>query len=144
MPVWALYLVTVAIWGTSWYGIEQQLGVVAPTVSIAYRFTLAAAMLWLFCLATRRRLRFPARHHLWMALQGFCLFCTYYVLFYNAGQHIVSGLMAVVFSTMSLMNVVNVALFLRQPIDRNAMLAALVGLAGLALVLYPEPEAPAC
>src|SRR5690348_5431338 len=46
MPIWALYLVTVAIWGTSWYGIKEQLGVVAPTVSIAYRFLLAAAMLW--------------------------------------------------------------------------------------------------
>jgi drug/metabolite transporter (DMT)-like permease len=39
--------------------------------------------------------------------------------------------------------VVNVALFLRHPIDRNAMLAAVVGLAGLALVFYPELTSPA-
>lgn len=138
MPIWALYLITVAIWGSSWYGIKEQLGVVAPAVSIAYRFLLAAAILWTFCLVTRRPLRFPARHHVWMALQGLCLFCGNYILFYFAGMHLVSGLLAVCFSTMSLMNVVNVWVFFRRPLDRNAGLAALVGLAGIALVFYPK------
>jgi drug/metabolite transporter (DMT)-like permease len=138
MPTWALYLITVAIWGTSWYGIKEQLGVVAPTVSIAYRFFLAAAILWVFCLATRRPLRFRAQDHGWMALQGLCLFCGNYILFYFAGMHLVSGLLAVCFSTMSLMNVVNVWVFFRRPLDRNAGLAALVGLAGIALVFYPK------
>jgi drug/metabolite transporter (DMT)-like permease len=137
MPIWALYVITVAIWGTSWYGIEEQLGVVAPTVSIAYRFILASAMLVLYCLMTRKSLRFPARGHFWMALQGLCLFCGNYILFYFAGAHLVSGLVAVCFSTMSMMNVVNQSLFMRQPFDRNAALAALVGLAGLMLVFYP-------
>src|SRR5262249_18471549 len=39
---------------------------------------------------------------------------------------------------MSLMNVVNVWVFFRRPLDRNAGLAALVGLAGIALVFYPK------
>lgn len=138
MPVWALYLVTVAIWGSSWYGIKEQLGVVAPTVSIAYRFLLAAAILWGFCLATRRPVRFSPQDHLWMALQGLCLFCGNYILFYFAGMHLVSGLLAVCFSTMSLMNVVNVWLFFRRPLDRNAGIAALVGIAGIALIFYPR------
>jgi drug/metabolite transporter (DMT)-like permease len=138
MPIWALYLITVAIWGTSWYGIKEQLGVVAPTVSIAYRFLLAAAILWTFCLVTRRSLRFHPRDHVWMALQGLCLFCGNYILFYFAGMHLVSGLLAVCFSTMSLMNVVNVWVFFRRPLDRNAGLAALVGLAGIAMVFYPR------
>ena len=46
LPVWALYVITVAIWGSSWYGIKEQLGVVAPAVSLAYRFLLAAAILF--------------------------------------------------------------------------------------------------
>ena len=138
MPIWALYAVTVAIWGSSWYGIKEQVGIVAPTVSIAYRFLLAAAMLFLFCVVTRRSLRFPARAHAWMALQGLFLFCGNYILFYYSAMHLVSGLLAVCFSTMSLMNVVNAALFLRQRIDRNAALAALVGLVGIALTFYPK------
>ncbi len=84
LPVWALYVITVAIWGSSWYGIKEQLGVVAPTVSLAYRFFLAAAILWLFCAVTRRSLRFPRSSHVWMAMQALCLFCGNYILFYYA------------------------------------------------------------
>jgi drug/metabolite transporter (DMT)-like permease len=138
MPIWALYLITVAIWGSSWYGIREQLGVVAPTVSLSYRFLLAAAILWVFCAVTRRSLRFAPRVHGWMALQALFLFCGNYILFYYAGSHVVSGLLALCFSTISLMNVANTALFMRQPVDRDAVWAGLVGLAGLVLVFVPE------
>lgn len=138
LPVWALYVITVAIWGSSWYGIKEQLGVVAPAVSLAYRFLLAAAILWLFCAATRRSLRFPLSAHLWMALQALCLFCGNYILFYYAGFHVVSGLLALCFSTIPLMNVLNASLFLRQPVDRGVIVPSLVSLAGLVLVFLPE------
>jgi len=138
LPVWALYVITVAIWGSSWYGIKEQLGVVAPTVSLAYRFFLAAAILWVTCAVTRRSLKFPLSSHLWMALQALCLFCANYILFYYAGMHVVSGLLALCFSTIPLMNVLNSALFLRQPVDRNVIAPSLVSLAGLVLVFLPE------
>jgi drug/metabolite transporter (DMT)-like permease len=138
LPVWVLYVITVAIWGTSWYGIKEQLGVVAPTVSLAYRFALAAAILWTFCIVTRRSLRFPAASHVWMALQALCLFCGNYILFYYAGFHVVSGLLALCFSTIPLMNVFNAAWFVGEPVDRNVIAPSLVSLAGLVLVFLPE------
>lgn len=138
MPVWALYTLVVVIWGTSWYGIEQQLGVVAPQVSLAYRFLLSAVILIGFCLVTRRSLRFSRRALMLMAGQGLCLFCANYILFYFAGMHLVSGLLAVCFSTMSVMNIINLAVFFGQRIDQRALVAAMVGLVGLALVFYPE------
>jgi drug/metabolite transporter (DMT)-like permease len=142
MPAWVLYLLVVSIWGSSWYGIELQLGVVAPQVSLAYRFLLAAAILLVFCAATRRKLRFPSSAHRLMAAQGLFLFCVNYLLFYYSGHYLVSGLMAVCFSTMSVMNVANMALFFRQRPDNRVVLAALVGLAGLGLVFYPEFARP--
>lgn len=138
MPIWMLYAIVVAIWGSSWYGIEQQIGVVAPQVSLAYRFLLSAAILILFCLATRRRLRYPAGAYGLMMTQGLFLFCGNYILFYFASMHLVSGLLAVCFSTMSLMNIFNLAVLFRQKVDRRALFAALVGLAGLACVFAPE------
>ena len=138
LPVWALYVITVAIWGSSWYGIKEQLGVVAPTVSLTYRFFLAAAILWVFCAVTRRNLRFPRSSHIWMATQALCLFCGNYILFYYAGFHVVSGLLALCFSTIPLMNVFNAALFLRHPVDRSVIAPSLVSLAGLILVFLPE------
>lgn len=141
MPVWALYTIVVLIWGSSWYGIEQQLGVVAPQVSLSYRFLLSAVILIGFCAITRRSLRFPGRVILLMAVQGMCLFCGNYILYYFAGSHLVSGLLAVCFSTMSMMNILNLALFFRQKIDGRAFVAALIGLTGLCLVFYPELSA---
>jgi drug/metabolite transporter (DMT)-like permease len=47
------------IWGSTWLAIKYQLGVVAPEVSVAYRFGLAPLLLGAWCVATGRSLRFP-------------------------------------------------------------------------------------
>lgn len=138
MPVTLLYAIVVAIWGSSWLGIRFQLGVVAPELSIAYRFLLSAAILVAFCLATRRSLRFARRDHLFFAAQGLTLFSLNYLLFYWATGHVTSGLVAVVFSTITVMNIVNGALFFGTPVDARVALAAGGGIVGLALVYWPE------
>ncbi len=66
----SLYLAAVLIWGSTWYAIKFQLGVVAPEVSLVYRFGLAALILLLFCVLTRRNLRYSATQHGFIALQG--------------------------------------------------------------------------
>ena len=40
-----LYAVAVLIWGSTWFAIEFQLGVVAPEVSIVYRYLAASFLL---------------------------------------------------------------------------------------------------
>lgn len=138
MPVTLLYVVVVAIWGSSWLGIKFQLGVVAPELSIVYRFLLAAGILVAFCAVTRRRLRFSRRDHLFFAAQGLTLFSLNYLLFYVAAGYVTSGLLAVAFSTITVMNIGNGALFFRAPIDRRVVFAALAGIVGLGLVYWPE------
>ena len=39
-----LYIVTVLIWGSTWFAIEFQLGEVAIEASLAYRYLAAAAI----------------------------------------------------------------------------------------------------
>ena len=39
-----LFLITVLIWGSTWFAIEFQIGVVAAEVSLAYRYLLASAL----------------------------------------------------------------------------------------------------
>ena len=138
MPVTLLYTIVVAIWGSSWLGIKYQLGHVAPDLSIAYRFLLAAGILLAFCLATRRSLRFSRRDHLFFAAQGFTLFSLNYLLFYVAAGYVTSGLMAVAFSTITVMNIANGALLFGHRIDRRVAIGALAGIVGLALVYWPE------
>ena len=40
----ALFLASTLIWGSTWLGIKFQLGVVAPEISVVYRFAAAGAI----------------------------------------------------------------------------------------------------
>ena len=96
-----LYVVTVLIWGSTWFAITLQLGTVPPAVSVAWRFLLAAAILLGFSLLRGLPLRFSRREHLFMALQGLLLFCLNYVGFYISEQYLASGLVAVICSMLT-------------------------------------------
>lgn len=133
-----LYGATVLIWGSTWYAIKLQLGTVEPDLSVAYRFLIAAAALIAFCLATGRRLRFAPRHHIYIAAQGFFLFSLNYWLFYNATFHLTTGVIAVVFSLILLMNIVNGALLFGTRVEPKVLGAAVLGLVGIVLVFRRE------
>ena len=134
----SLYLVSVLIWGSTWLVIKFQLGQVSPIVSVAWRFGLAALMLMAYALAQRRRLRFPPRDHAWIALQGVLLFGINYIGVYLSEQYLVSGLVAVVFSLVVFANSLGLRLFFGTPIRANALLAATLGVAGVALIFGRE------
>lgn len=132
------YVITVLIWGSTWLAIKFQLGVVPPELSIAYRFSLAAAILFLFSAARGLRLSFDRAEHTFMALQGFLLFSFNYIMVYLAEGYLTSGLVAIIFSTIIITNVVFGAVFLRTPVQARVVVGALVGIGGLALIFAPE------
>lgn len=137
----ALYLSTVLIWGSTFIAIPLQLGEVPGDVSIAYRFGLSALVLMFWCRLTRRSLKFGFGQHLWMAGQGLMLFGFNYMLVYQAAADITSGLIAVVFSTIIVMNIVNGALFFGNRVPRSVIVGAAFGLVGICLVFLPEIRA---
>lgn len=134
----SLYLAAVLIWGSTWYAIKFQLGVVAAEVSLVYRFALAALVLLVFCLATRRNLRYSPRQHFFIALQGLFLFSSNYLVFYWATGLLTSGIVALMFSTVILMNIVNGALFLRSRVSGRVIVGALFGITGIAAIFWSE------
>jgi len=138
MQVLLLYAVLVLIWGSTWAAIRYQLGPVAVEVSVAYRFAIAASILFAFALATGRNLRIPWRLYPMIVLQGLLLFSGNYFLVYYATAYITSGLIAVVFSGLVLVNAVNERLFFKTPVDRSIVIAATLGLSGIALIFWPE------
>jgi len=133
-----LYLLTVVIWGTTWIAIKFQLGVVPAPVSIAYRFWIAATVLFLFLLATRRQVWPPRQAWRYLLAQGVALFCCNFLCFYYASQWVPSGLVAVVFSTAPIWNAVNLRLFMGRPIRRQVLVGSLLGLSGIALLFLPQ------
>jgi drug/metabolite transporter (DMT)-like permease len=133
-----LYLSTILIWGTTWIAIKYQLGEVAPIVSIAHRFALAAVVMLLISLPRWRQLRLSGRDHLFVLLQGLTMFSTNYVFVYASAAQLTSGLIAVMFSTMVILSSLNGALFLRRPIERSVLLGAALGLLGMGAIFLPE------
>ncbi len=133
-----LFGATVLIWGTTWIAIKYQVGLVPESVSVAYRFALAAVLIFLWVWARRLPLRFAVRDHAFMAGQGLCIFSTNFYLFYRAAEHLTSGLLAVIFSLAVVMNIVNGAIFLRVRPDLRTLLGAACGLLGMTVVFWPE------
>lgn len=141
MNNWVLYSLTVVIWGSTWIGIKYQLGVVDPMASVAHRFLLSALLIWVFLLLRRQPLRLPLRDHPFLLLQGLCLFCVNYYFVYHAEMVLTSGLVAVVFSSLMMFNVINGALFMGSPVHGGVVLGGVIGLLGMAAVFWPELDA---
>jgi len=133
-----LYITTVAVWGTSWIAVTFQLGNVAPVISVAYRFWIAAAIMIVLCLVTGRRLSFGPGQQRWIALQGVLLFGTNFSLVYTSQFYLTSGLAALIFSTIVFMNILASAVIFRTAIEPRVALGAVIGVAGIATIFWPE------
>lgn len=133
-----LYLTTVLIWGTSWVAIKYQLGSVDPLVSIAHRMLLATILCVILTILTQGLARISARDHLRIFFQGLCLFSGNYVFIYAATADLSTGLVAVVFSTMVVLNALGGALFMGMPLRAPVLLGGALGLLGMAGLFLPE------
>lgn len=134
----ALFVIASLIWGSTWLAIKFQLGVMGAEWSVALRFAIAAAVLGGFCALTKRSLRFDRRTHAFLALQGALLFGFNYVGVYWAEQYATSGLVAVLFSTIVFMNPIGARLVFGAPLTIRTVIAASLGVVGVALLFLPE------
>ena len=126
------------IWGSTWAAIPYQLGVVAAEVSVGYRFGIAAIVLYLYALASQRKLAVPAYTYPVIFLQGALLFCVNYFFVYYGTARITSGLVAVVFTMILPFNAVFDRLFFGTRIDARLALAAVLGIGGIIMIFWPE------
>jgi len=92
------------VWGTSWYALTLQLGVVDPVVSLVDRFSLAAALLFLWCIFRGDSVRLSLRQHKAAAGVGLFSFTLDYSFTYYAEKYVVSGIVAVVFAALAFVN----------------------------------------
>ena len=138
MHVLLLYTTVVLIWGSTWAAIPFQLGTVAEEVSVSYRFGLAAITLYAYGVLSRRPLRLPASAFPLVFLQGALLFCINYFFVYYGTAHLTSGIVAVLFSAILILNALFERLFFGRTIDARFWLAAGIGITGIALIFSSE------
>lgn len=135
---WQLFAICVLTWGTTWYAITFQLGHTAPEVDVALRFALAGSVVLAMCALRGFRLRFPLRDHALFALQGIFLYGVSYVCVYHAEKHLVSGLVAVGYSASPLVTGLGAHALFGLRVSARFIVGGLLGLAGVALMFWPE------
>jgi len=138
MRVAFLYAAVVLIWGSTWAVIPYQLGSVAEEVSVAYRFALGSLSLFLYAALTRRRVGIPLRQYGMIVLTGSLMFSANYLFVYYSINHVTSGLVAVVFSLLVVINGFFERMFFGVAFEKRLVLASLFGVAGITCLFWPE------
>lgn len=135
----SLYAAIIFAWSTSWYPLSLQVGVVAPEVSLTWRFAGASLLMFLFLVITKRPIHFSLANHARFALLGVLIFSTNFLMFYYAAlQGLASGLLSVIFSTASITSLILSSLLFKQRPDKRVALGGLIGISGIAFVFWPE------
>ncbi len=134
-----LYLLTIAIWGSTWILAKYQVDEVSVMQSVLYRYVIAAVLLQGLISIMRSRNRHSLRTHRQFFLLGSFLFCWNYVLFYTATDlGLTTGLIAVIFSLIITMNMANNAILFGERPERSTVIGAIIGLSGITLVFAED------
>lgn len=125
-------------WGTTWYAITHQLGVVDPIISLTYRFGLAALMLFAWCVMRREKLSLTRPQHAAALGVGFFTFAVDYAFVYWAEERVTSAVVAVVFAALAFVNLITFRIAFGQRAPLLAWAAAGLGVIGVALLSWEE------
>ncbi len=133
-----LYALTVFVWGTTWHAIVYQIAQSTPEFGVTVRFALAGASVLALAAWRGDKLWLPWRAHAPLLVQGLFMYTLSYFCLYHAERHVPSGLVAVGYSASPLLAGLGAWLMWRTAVSARFIVGGLVGLAGVALLFWPE------
>jgi drug/metabolite transporter (DMT)-like permease len=133
----AIVVCTLA-WGTTWFAITLQFGTVDPIVSVVYRFALAAAVLFAWCVLRKEKIALTRAQHVAVFGIGVFTFAIDYAFVYWAEERVVSAMVAVIFAALAFVNLVLFRIVFKTRAAPLAWLAAVLGVGGVALLSWSE------
>lgn len=134
----AAIVVCTLAWGTTWFAITKQLGVVDPVVSITYRFALAAVLLFAWGALRGEVLSLTRAQHFAAFGVGLFTFAVDYSFVYWAEERVTSAVVAVVFAAMAFVNLVVFRFAFGQRAPLLAWGAGVLGVIGVGLLSWEE------
>jgi drug/metabolite transporter (DMT)-like permease len=137
------FMLVTLIWGSTWIVITGQLGVVPPSWSVTYRFTVAAIAMFAFAAIRRERLLLGPRAMLFAVALGIAQFTLNFNFVYRAEQHITSGLVAVLFALLIVPNTLVGRAVLKTPLEKRFLVGAGIAIVGVGLMILHEYRAAA-
>lgn len=133
-----LYIVAVLIWGSTWLAIKPHVGPAPVEISILYRSVIALVALWLWCGIRGISLKTSKRDHVFFFALGVSMFSAHHIFIYAASKHVVSGIVALVFSSVSLFNVLHNYLFFKVKPTLNVVVGVMLGILGIGVFFYED------
>ena len=134
----AAIVICTLCWGTTWYAITLQFGVVDPIVSVSYRFALAALLILAWCALRRETIWLTPAQHMWAFGVGAVTFAFNYPLVYFAEERVTSAVVAVMFASMAFINLIGFRIAFAQRAPALAWAAAGLGIVGVGLLSWEE------
>ncbi len=136
---WSMLLLLSVLWGGSFFFVEIALLEWSPLLIVAVRVAIAAIVIWLIVLAAG--LPIPKSRSAWMALlwMGLINNVIPFLLIVWGQQEIESGLAAILNAAAPIFTVVVAGIWLKdEPVTREKLLGALLGLIGVAVLIGPS------
>lgn len=138
IPAPLQFATVVAIWGSTFLAITTQLEPGAAVWSICYRFLIAGLLLSVLTRLRGETQPQGLRAHVSLALYGLFLFSINYIGTYTAEQTVPSGVVAVSFTLMAVLNPLLARVVLGQPFTRGLMVGGALAVGGVALLFWRE------
>ena len=137
IELWSALAIVYVVWGSTYLGIKIAVRTLPPFLTAGTRFLAAATILAAVLALLRRSLRVPRREALAAAGLGVVLLGCGVGMVHFAETRIDSGVAAMIAGSVPL-QIVLWRVLAGERVPRPTMLAAAVGLAGLALVVGPD------
>lgn len=132
------FLLTGAIWGSTWLVITGQIDGVPAAWSVFYRFAVATPALFLVAVLMKRRLRLTRPEHLLALVVGLFQFSANFLFVYHAELYVTSGIVAMMFGLLMVPNALQARLFLGEKVTSGFMLGSAVAIIGVSFLLIHE------
>jgi drug/metabolite transporter (DMT)-like permease len=133
-----LFISTLICWSPTWYLIKFQFGVVDPLISIFYRFFIASIIVFIFLTLSKKKIVFNLYQHLRFLLLGTTLFSLNYIFSYLANTYLISGIVAIAFSTILIMNILGERIYFKINSSKQTLFAAGFGIVGILIIFGNE------
>jgi drug/metabolite transporter (DMT)-like permease len=132
------FVLTGAIWGSTWFVITGQIDGVPAAWSVFYRFLLATPALFAVAFVMKRRLALTAPEHRLALIVGLFQFCGNFLFVYHAELYVTSGIVAMMFGLLMVPNAWLAHLFLGERVSGGFVRGSAVAVIGVAFLLWHE------
>ncbi len=133
-----LYAGVIFGWSTSWFAMTLQIREAPMEVSVFWRFLLSAPLMFLLAGLQGQQLSYPWKSHFGFLLLGIFIFSSNFICMYTGGLYLPSGLLAVVFSLASVINLAVGVLFFAEKLHKKLLFGGIIGFSGVLAMFEPE------